>query len=713
MVPKLPTVRDSLPQLHAVSGPLEGRAMWNATLDLRHPEIQSIVGESIINAQHAAQQISPDAADALSWKLLRELESIERTVENEELLVVQFLRFWLSVHPLCHAIGVGMLPRAHDWIDRSIGFPDREDQIEPLRPFLFSSLVSSFVRLNWAHSLIEWLQGLYYYAWKAGSQTEIATEVFPFARGYITKRWPNTESVMAGLHLLTWAMCHRATDAVLLARDIEHLVDVPGVSSDAKRQIRILFSTSVGSLTSVPIADRAAQVLKLHGHELAAHERLQMLVSIVAGNATRALEELPRIEAAIKEWNQHLRDVQRDNGVASLYSHRNTHAVVMPLIGLFVENGHCAVATSLLADFLDVPIGERRRIPPMILMPTHRSGALYSVEGHVLTGSHDPDGLGRLCAAANAFLGATVMYTSDPTFELRSPKQVGIVDRSAADKLEAEMRSHYITPGLNEFIAEHGASIDGLLVIPGQQHPLPALLLEQLGKVWPLVVCNRQRLPDRSVRAVMLWASGTYTAQFETDDVAEILTRQGIEVTVVREAETSAARFRSEYCSARWDVLWMVGHGEYDHYEPHRSHLWVSPSEKLTISELRELGVPAVDEGRRLLVLNTCDSGISASHDGPSEIGLASAVTSAQQAVVAHAWPVDPLVAAIFGGLLARGLVDAGTFFPAYRDALQHLLMGKATVLARLGPGQLHDRLELRSGIFNNLADRGSALFLE
>lgn len=74
---------------------------------------------------------------------------------------------------------------------------------------------------------------------------------------------------------------------------------------------------------------------------------------------------------------------------------------------------------------------------------------------------------------------------------------------------------------------------------------------------------------------------------------------------------------------------------------------------------------------------------------------------------------MDPLVAASFGGLLARGLAEAGTFFPAYCDALLHLLKGKAAVLARLGPGHLHDRLERRSGVFDNLADRGSALFLE
>jgi len=687
--------------------------MWNATLDLRHNDILSLVAVAIVEAQHAAQHISPDASDSVSLTLLKELESVEKTVKAEELLAAQFLRFWLAIHPLRLALGVGMLPRVHDWINRSIGFPDNEDKIEPLRPFIFDSLAGSFVRLNWGYSLLEWLQGLYYYAKNAGAQTEVASDVFPLARGLIREMLPETEAIVAGLHLLTWAEYQRLPEAARLAEDIESLLENPRVSRVAKRQIRILFSTSIGNLTGVSIATRATQVLEEHGTELAAHERLQMLVSIVAGNATRALEELPRIEEAIKESNQYLREVLRDGGVASLYSRRNIHTVVMPLIGLFVENGHCAVATSLLSAWLDVPIGERRSTPPTILMPTHRSGALYAVEGHVHAGTNDPDSIARLMGAANAFLGAVVMYTSDPAFKLQRPERLGIVDRSAAENFEAEMRSHYITPGLKDFINANDATIDSLLVVPGQQHPLPALFLEQLGRAWPLVVSNRQPWPDRSPREVLLWVSGTYSAQFEADYVVKILAQQGIDVTVIPEAETSDARFRAEYCSPRWDVFWVVGHGEFEHYEPHQSHLWVSQSEKLSISELRALPVPSECKRRRLLVLNICDGGISASHDGPSEIGLASAITGAFQAVIAHAWPVDPLVAASFGSLLARGLAETGRFFLAYSDALRHLLNGKAAVLARLGPGPLHDRLERRNDGISNLADKASALFFE
>lgn len=106
--------------------------------------------------------------------------------------------------------------------------------------------------------------------------------------------------------------------------------------------------------------------------------------------------------------------------------------------------------------------------------------------------------------------------------------------------------------------------------------------------------------------------------------------------------------FLRMYQSSEFDLIWIDTHGEYDQFNPHRAGLVVAEGAVVQLGQL--IGrAPTQVVGRRLLVLNACDSAASGPIGAPGGLGLASSLASAKQAVVAHFCPVDQRIALVSG----------------------------------------------------------------
>lgn len=72
--------------------------------------------------------------------------------------------------------------------------------------------------------------------------------------------------------------------------------------------------------------------------------------------------------------------------------------------------------------------------------------------------------------------------------------------------------------------------------------------------------------------------------------------------------ECTKEEFLKLYSDPSIDLIWISGHGKRDSNMPQRSSLKISNSDELFLSELANLSIPGKELGRRLVVLNMCET---------------------------------------------------------------------------------------------------------
>jgi hypothetical protein len=126
--------------------------------------------------------------------------------------------------------------------------------------------------------------------------------------------------------------------------------------------------------------------------------------------------------------------------------------------------------------------------------------------------------------------------------------------------------------------------------------------------------------------------------------------------------------FLDAYANPDFDIVWVAGHGQIDHWRDGSTELIAGENCRVGIDEL--LAQDQRDGERRLAVFNICDGGASAVNGGIQKLGFAPMLASSRQATISHLWPVNPLIAAAFGVGLAKALADGAGLHAAFDRAL-------------------------------------------
>jgi hypothetical protein len=326
--------------------------------------------------------------------------------------------------------------------------------------------------------------------------------------------------------------------------------------------------------------------------------------------------------------------------------------------------------------------------------------------------------LGDYLIAANAFLGTTLTSRTGDPLTLSVPDR----GRGFPDAREGEGFSDVATRFIKLADAQEqrdagtaaGSGPERMILVPTQPAPVQSLMLRDLGWTLPLATSFRRPLPDRSLRRAVVWVGGALLADREREVVADILGSAGVDLTIRNEQNMKRDQFLTDYARGDWDLFWVGAHGMFDALEPDETHLLLAEGERIGPDDLMVKNEYA--QGRRLLVLNACDTGTTAILGGLGEHGLATVAASPVQAVICHLWPIQSVTTApVFAGLLTSALVDGGSFFAAYSSVVSHLsggpdaigavLSGRADSLIRTVVDHEED--------FSNLMGWASAAFYE
>lgn len=570
-------------------------------------------------------------------------------------------------------------------------------------------------------TMTEWLANFYYYARRLAAMRNIGEELWGVARGWcemLAEVSLHPDAAYLFAMMLGWAAQENEELAAELTPRIEALV-ASGVMPPRSRAILLVaLGTRSGRLSSVESHVWAAQVLADHRDVLQPHERLQMIIGVLNHDYKAHLfqEALHEIDLISPPFPRHIR---RNIDVLRRLDAMPDLALALASAPL-LRNDIGELVTVLERWYrIDVQDGHLGPENTLVFATFHAAGFIALGPGkQIRSAAATHQRLVRLVTAANHFLSVSTSVTGVDNSILHLPSRFGVPVEESAAEFEAALCEAYCPPDLLSELSTLPDEGFAQLQLGAKPHPVQAVQMEKLGRTWPIVASLQPPLQDRPLRRIVLWSgAGSLSEELEVHSVQSIFQRCGLEVEVHSPDVTTPEEFLTVYQNPLNDLVWVVSHGEYDHWAPKNVTIQIGQSQNFI--ELNHLlDQEPRQAGRRLLVLNVCDGGRFEEIGALPRIGFAPALAGRHQAVISQMWPVKGLAAAAFGTLLAGRLASGEGYFKAFTGVLETIRCPRDVLAKRicdtLGSwGDLCERIDRSGDDYENFSLSRSAVFYQ
>lgn len=677
-------------------------------------------------------RLADDTNHALNSGRVEARRLLERIVQarrmrvgrDEVTQIQEFMQFYVATRSLESAIEDGELNEAGDWVVWSLADEIRDDQAQELELGRLQGFLGVPVLQVWPRvpaAITIWMTNFYYYARRRAAMRNIGESLWGLGRVWLD-RMANQTLLAPGATLAAMLLGWAAQENERLAAELTPLIERWATSDDTPPRSRatlvLALATRSGRLSSVGPNVWAHRALGGLREELWPHERLQMIIAVLHQRYEHdlfqeAIREIDLIQAHPKGL--------RPTTVADLRSMdvMPDLALALSAVPLLRDDIHGVV--TVLERWYRTDIGHGRLGPEntIVFAPFHSSGFLALAHcRHIQLDFNPQKALERLAATANVFGNTSNSVTGADNSALHVPARFGVPDEAYATEFEAALVDAYCPATLVAELAQLPSDGFAQLLLGAKPHPVQAIQLQRLGITWPIVASLQYSQRDRPVRRVVVWSgAGSMSEALEVEAVRTIFERQGAIVEVHAPEVTTIAEFLRVYRDPRNDVMWVMSHGEYDHWAPKNVAVQIGHSR--TFIQLDHLldEAPRTDV-RRLLVLNVCDGGRFEELGALPRIGFGPALAGGNQAVISQMWPVRGWAAAAFGTLLAARLASGLPFFNAFTDVLATIRRPRDELAHNIAEaighwGELCERVALSGDDFENFALSGSAAFFQ
>jgi hypothetical protein len=541
-----------------------------------------------------------------------------------------------------------------------------EREIEPGRLYDFARSGTEWIADNRALTIPAWAASFFYLARRSATFRHEAEIALPAVIAILdTLAASDAAAIEARCMIVSWAVVYAPDQARSLAIPLEAAFENPRLSLPLRAHIALTFASNGPNLSKRRPAYWAAWALREGAPALKSHEPFQLVWHQVETSADwdRVRSE---VLAAASYYAASLRPLRSPVAIAMATDQRS--ALLGPAVIRMTAFDRSDDLLKILQCWYDVPSAHRLGGGALFVAPYHPEGIAWLGARSQLLPAPDPHPLQHLTALANAALGLAISVQGEAG-QLTAPERAGEPDYSLGSEFHAALTATYQIGGVDpQMFGERTA----LIAFPGQPHPLQALLQEARGETFPISSSLEQPAADRQVHRALIWsADNDLFAGIEPDALEQIFSAAGVECERRSGKDASPADFIAAYADPDFDVVWVAGHGDIDHWRHGSARIMAGADCFVGIDEL----ITATPAGgnRRLLMLNICDGGVAAVNGGIHRLGLAPMLAGRTQATISHLWPVRPFVAAAFGALLAHGLPRKDGFFPAYAAALESL----------------------------------------
>ncbi|MEV8638625.1 CHAT domain-containing protein [Streptosporangium sp. NPDC051023] len=674
-------LREAFPGAHAVAPDIPA---WDMNLDLTSPRGIDAITDHLCEVISVAYQAGMVKFDACASLIIKEVMHLAQQHTEGDLLPGIFtLKLAVASTMATHWNGAGNPERAWHWTALALGSLDANEKEATVFPEIVAALAGSATTAPVAiPALLEITETLYYLAWSRGYHREFAVSL----HGIL---WPICKQMMdfgdvavpAAIQLAGWQAIngHKKEAGELVAILERKLYDDP--SGHMATRIAACLTTRISTLSSRNAVEHAEWALA-NVPNIPPRERITLLAAHRPGDVDSIVERLGDIRATLQEMVRDLSEFQPDRLERS---HLLTQAfnTISPIVYPLLSQGYVKEAQLLLAEWRGVGPDNSRVSPSAFVVPTE-TGAQLSMPGAPMC-SLSSVTLNRLTLAINFAFGSALADQQDQTFTLDSPA-VGRVNHSSAQEFQ-EAVYEYVRPDLIAEKLSFSPQSKAIVSLVSPRVPLQALIAKQGGAVLPISVSNTEPSQDRYPSRIQFWCGDVHLAETELEMVSHVLGWTG-EVDIVRGDSISRDNFLESYMSDTYDIIWVASHGGQPHYKPMEASLYLSDGVTVALRDLVNVD-KAFSNERRLLVLNTCDSGAAAHYGVLAEVGLAHWLARSDQAVIANLWPVSTYSACIFGGLLAAGIAGGQSYFDSFSWALELIGKGReeiADAISGFGP---------------------------
>jgi len=685
----------------------------NLTLD--HAQIQQTFERAIAITSTSSN---------VGWELIQEYDALRRQVANGggRDMINEFRRFVISSLAMPYYAQSRELTEMHGWIIRGLtdeytGAQRHEAHVGRIFDFLAVPAITTYPYFKGL--LIGWLGNLYYYLAEQTAMDDFGDFylelVFDFCR--VPYRTYHGGLAFLLARAMTWTVQTNRKYALEFTLMNEGLATNPHADKDCRKIASVSLSTRSGRLSKHDGKYWAEYTLKHLRDNLDHRTTLQLMPAVWDGAPGK---QARKVLTVVRKNRVEIQ------GKASVPSQLRLLAdgrseLIKPVLTKALNHANVHFAHQLLCIWYGVD--KMSSIPCESILwqiPWCEVGSLLIAGKRAKVIERDGSQvIIQVTDAANEFLSTSVSIRGLPSDRLHIPERFGVPVEGAGQQFEEALELTYLPAEAIRFIQENCRSDFRQIVLPSKSHPVQAVQLKVLGTTWPLSASFRSPLTDSRIRKVAIWNfDGMMAGGHELTLVRDIFSSSGASVDVFG-SETNTRSFIEVYSDKSYDIVWLISHGEYEHFSPISSHLEIGDNMSVDLRELLDCDVNRSE--RRLLMLNVCDG---ATHPGEGvlpHIGFAASLATPSQATISHKWPVASIPAAVFGSLLALELSRQDSFFSAYKSAMRHMLSASdsgariAEMLISATPRaeEFAERIKNYNQPFTSLVNYGSAAFFE
>lgn len=503
--------------------------LWDEETDLADADAFFSILCLVLEDQKVASTNGPDTLNELSEAIIKDVLALQAApLDGCDPVNLRYLQFEITIFPLRHAINRGEFGTAYDWFLN--GFSDelgpgvvRRFNAERMREFVSSDV--PWIAANLATTISDWSGWFYYYCRRSAALFDVAHLLLPSVLHAIDKLDATDDrAINSRCMIANWAVQYDQPEADTLVQILRVAFNDRDLTEETRTRIAVLFATVVGERTERPPREWAEWSLQNSVNHLNAHERLQLLLTLI-----ESVEDWDRLRTdiytAVEDYAATLRPLQSPVAIAQATDQRSE--LLNPAFVLLHRFRRERDFLELLQRWYDVPIHLRLAERVFFVSLNHQDGTAFLGKNSQLVVQADDDALKRLVRITNQALGLAITIVGEPELPVLN-NRLAQPDYNQSVQFEDALVEAYCFDQLNDETAEDAGAI---ALMPGHPHPVQALMAKvRNGIMMPITSSLQQPEADRPIRRALLWdTQGDFFSTFEIEAVEALLTSAGAE----------------------------------------------------------------------------------------------------------------------------------------------------------------------------------------
>jgi len=632
--------------------------------------------------------------------------------------LIDFLQFQISTLILNFLASRKYMNYCYDWLCNSICIEFVDDikrEIESDRIVNFRYSENPYILIYFKETFLNWSNNLFYYSRTIGGLNDLCIiyldDFYKLLIEIYQEQVYIEELISPLVNISTWCYVHKKED--LNKKSCQILFDAykSNISIHSKKIIAFHFSCRKNSYNNYSRKQWCEILINIYSSELQAHEHLQLFANLYEDNCNEIISNVEKLYKSIDIYHDFIE--AQNNGILINYELVRHYNSLSNLLVTLITNGKTAITYSIICYYFKICVKTRFADNILFIIPNSISGVMYSTNNNIIyTDTNTFQNIQEITKLNNDFFSTTITFNDYLEFEYETPYRLGAPIPEKANIFLEALKKHFDfkrilqIPKLEE--------ISGMHLFYGIQLPIQSIISKELNILLPIIQSFEKPLEQRKINRVLIWEGENILSQIECNVIIDIFNKKGIKNIRLFFQSSSKKEFLKYYNDDSFDLIWICGHGEFNHMEAHKSFLNLGNGIHLNLDELNSNSLKITD--RRLIVVNACDGATSSLINSPLSLGIGSALVCSKQSLISHQWPIDNYSALISGVLLASFLSDGLNYSEALNQTINLFYSGKENVLERIKQycedSDVIDRIEATSINFQNFYSWGSLALL-